>query len=429
MTTTIISLTLILIGILGSFFLAFMENILFSLKKSDIKMLTRVDNKNVKWLASKLHSLGRLSLFFVMSKVFFNILMLSALYLLMRNSFIGRIALAPVRYLTYGALMWVFLLLFGYIFPTIEGPNDKFGKIQRYSGLLRVLYKLLSPISSLLHHFLQFSRKKSYKSYPYKSIENELKALSNINGEKPSLNPREKEMIRHITGFRSTLVREVMVPRIDVVAIEVTTPPEKVIELVNECGHSRIPVYEEKIDNIVGILYAKDILRYTDSLDEFDLREAVREAYFVPEAKKINTLLKELRKNRIHIAVVVDEFGGVAGIVTLEDIIEEIIGEIEDEYDDEEVIIYQIDENIYNIKAKIPLNELNERLGLNLPTDTADTLGGFLYHLCGSIPQQGEQINYGNLLFAIEKVSKRRISIVKLVKKEEAEAGEESEEE
>lgn len=225
-----------------------------------------------------------------------------------------------------------------------------------------------------------------------------------------NLPQEELKMIKGVIGLSDTQVHEILKPRIDVVTVDVDDPLEEIINKIVECGHSRIPVYKENIDNIVGVLYAKDLLSYFfDKNKEIDIKKLLREPFFVPETKSILELLKEFREKKVHIALVVDEYGGFSGIVCLEDILEEIVGEIRDEYDHEKEMVIKMDENKYRIYAKITISDLNEKVNCNLPEDVSDSLSGFIMEILGRIPKEGEIINYKNIEFKIDKMSSYKI--------------------
>jgi CBS domain containing-hemolysin-like protein len=198
-------------------------------------------------------------------------------------------------------------------------------------------------------------------------------------------------------------------------ALDVSTPIPQTVDVLITTGHSRVPIYEESVDNILGLLYAKDLLHtWRESNPISSLRELIRPAYFVPEAKKIDALLTEMQEERIHMAIIVDEYGGVAGLVTLEDIVEEILGEIQDEYDQEEEAPYQqVGDGEYIFQGRVDLDTFNEIFNSNLPKDEADTLGGFIYSRVGRVPSNGESIQLENLLLTVEQVSGRRIRKVR----------------
>ena len=245
--------------------------------------------------------------------------------------------------------------------------------------------------------------------------EEEIRTLIDAGEEEGIIEEDEAEMIYSIFELGDTLAREVMVPRIDVVAVDVQTSMLEALDVIMEAGHSRIPVYMETIDNVLGLLYAKDLLPYLrDGRTDVPLDHILREAYFIPETKRASDLLTELQQRRVHIAIVVDEYGGMAGLVTIEDLLEEIVGEIQDEYDTEEPFIEFVDDNEYVFDARLDLDDLNRLMDVELPTEDSDTLGGFIYSEMGRVPAVGSQVTYGDLVFSVESVSGRRIKKVRV---------------
>ncbi len=240
------------------------------------------------------------------------------------------------------------------------------------------------------------------------------------NGESESavqMERNENQMIKGIIELGETLAREIMVPRIDVLAVEVKTPLSQVINTILERGYSRIPVYEDTIDNIIGILYAKDLLKSfaNGSPPQSIMDLGLREAHFIPENKKVSDLLTELRQKRVHIAIVVDEYGGTAGLVTIEDLLEEIVGEIEDEYDpQQEVYIQQVGDMDYIIDAKVDIDELNDILGTSIEKEDFDTIGGFVYSRLGKIPNNGDNVSLNGLTISVLSTTGHRIKKVRV---------------
>ena len=224
----------------------------------------------------------------------------------------------------------------------------------------------------------------------------------------------EQRMMSSLMEFGETRVREVMVPRIDIVAVNVVADKGEAIETIIEAGHSRIPLYEETIDRIVGTLYTKDLLRRTVSGEDFSLRELAREAFFVPESKMIDDLLAEFKLRKQHLAIVVDEYGGTAGIVTLEDVLEELVGDIQDEFDIEEELVDRVDDDAAVCNAKVRVDELNDELGLALPVDIAESLGGLLYDIIGRVPEVGDTRVIDGVTFAVASVDRQRIAEVRI---------------
>ena len=245
--------------------------------------------------------------------------------------------------------------------------------------------------------------------------EDELKTWVESDQEEGGLEREERQMIYSIFQFGDTLAREIMVPRMDMLAFEVTTSLAQATDAFTQSGHSRVPVYENNIDNIIGLLYAKDLLHVMQNgQKQAGIRELLRPAYFVPDTKKADALLTEMQAQRIHMAIVVDEYGGVSGLVTLEDIIEEIIGEIQDEYDlSEEELVHQEGPNEYVFLGRIDLDDFNEVMDSDVPKGESDTLAGFLYDHFGRVPHDGESIQTDGLLLTIEKVIGRRIRRVR----------------
>lgn len=224
----------------------------------------------------------------------------------------------------------------------------------------------------------------------------------------------EREMISSIFEFGDTTVKEVMTPRPDIKAIEDSSSIEYLVKFVRETGHSRIPVYESNIDNIVGVIYAKDLL---GSAVSETLRDHMRSVIFIPEGKKIDELLHQMQANRTHIAVVIDEYGVTSGIVSMEDLIEEIVGEIHDEFERAEKNLEKISDNIYIIDGKMQVEDLNRELEISLPTGVDyDTIAGYVFSVLEKVPAVGDIIKYDGVEISVERVLKRRITRLKLVK-------------
>jgi len=254
-----------------------------------------------------------------------------------------------------------------------------------------------------------------------KVSEEEIRMMINVGEEAGVINITEKEMIDGIFQFDDTLAKEIMTPRTNVFAVDIETPLDELVDKVLEEQYSRIPVFEEDIDNIIGVLYMKDLfvkIRHSE-IETADIRSFLRPAYFVPETKNIDMLFKELQNTKNHMAMLIDEYGGFAGVVTIEDLIEEVMGNIFDEYDDSADYIKKIDNNTYLVDGLVSINDINEVLGLELPSDNYDTIGGFVIDLMGSIPKENEitVIEYEKLVFKIEKVDEKRIDKLKITLK------------
>jgi CBS domain containing-hemolysin-like protein len=230
-----------------------------------------------------------------------------------------------------------------------------------------------------------------------------------------SLETDQQEMIQGVVELSKTTVKEVMVPRIDTVFLSAEASGDENLARITENEHSRFPVYEETIDNVIGVLYVKDVLKSLVKENSFDIRKLARKPFFVPESKHIDELLDELRRRKVHIAVVVDEYGGVSGIVCMEDILEEIIGDIQDEFDNEKEDILELGNGTWLCDARVNLEDLSEKIGVTLPVENFDTLGGFVFDLFGKIPVKYEKAVWEDLDFIIQEMEGRKINSVKIV--------------
>jgi CBS domain containing-hemolysin-like protein len=257
---------------------------------------------------------------------------------------------------------------------------------------------------------------KGLKQGPFVS-EEELLALADVAEEEEVIERQERALIHSIIEFGDTVVREVMVPRPDMVTVEARADLHDVMEVIMAAGYSRIPVYEQGIDDIVGIAYAKDLMRaLREGRADQPVRELVRPARFVPETKRVAELMPEMQKEKAHMAIVVDEYGGTAGLVTLEDLIEELVGEIVDEYDVEEAPVEPLPDGGVRVNARMPIDELNELLGTDFPHTDFDTVGGLVFNLLGHVPTEGETVDYDGHRLRAEKVQGRRIGRVRIAK-------------
>lgn len=262
-------------------------------------------------------------------------------------------------------------------------------------------------------------RLKHRKKPSQPDLQKEIQQLIDVGEEEGLLSEDEGEMIQSILSFSDTLAREIMVPRTDAIIISADTQVEELLQLVIQEGHSRFPVHGGSIDNIIGILHVKDLLSCW-SEDHLDLKDIVRTPYFIPETKKISHLLKELRDKKSHMAIVIDEYGGTAGLVTIEDIIEEIIGEIHDEHDNEDTLMVATDEGDLLVDARLEIEKLVEHFNLDVPKGNFESVGGFIISLLGRVPQPHETITHAPLEMTIESADARKIRKVRVrVRKEE----------
>ena len=314
-------------------------------------------------------------------------------------------------------LITLFMLLIEFTVETTALENaEKWARQLAFFG--RILLFIFTPLVIL--PLLLLSPRRTAQNSLAQMTEDELKIWVDSE-ENKALEPEEKRMISEIIQFGETMAREIMVPRIDVIALdEAETTLTSAVQVFLDSGYSRLPFYDQNVDNILGFLYAKDLLSTLHTKEKnVNLRALLREAYFIPETKKADDLLAEMQKDRRHMAIVVDEYGGVSGVVTLEDIIEEIIGEIQDEYDELEEEDYEkIKKGEYVFRGLVDLDDFAEIMGKELPEGDADTLAGFLYEKLGRVPKGGEIVRENGLLLTIEQVAARRIRRVRVVDEE-----------
>ncbi|HQP00357.1 MAG: HlyC/CorC family transporter [Caldisericia bacterium] len=324
-------------------------------------------------------------------------------------------------YIYSSVIMTLIIVVFAELLPKTISSYDPEGYSLKLFSFYNFFSIILRPISNFLNYLITGIIKifgKNLKKET-KIEEGEFKTFLSMSSESGTIEEEEKEIIESIIEFQDKQVYEVMVPRVDAILLPVDTPIEKIIETIISTGHSRIPIYEGNIDNIIGIIHVKDLLKAT-SLKDFKIKDYLHEPIFVPDTKRIGELFKEMRKKKTHMAIVLDEFGGFEGIVTMEDLLEEIVGEIQDEYDLEEVPYRKISENEYIIDAKVTIDDVEEILNLDLPKDDYDTFGGFFLDLLGHIPNKGEKVFYKNIcLTAIEVKGNRIVKIKVDVNKED----------
>ena len=404
--------------ILSAFFSS-TETALFSLNKLQLKKMQKEEENNwrVQSIVRLLDDPQKTLISILIGNMFVNITASSlATYLAIK--LIGNIGIG----IASGTMIFT-ILVFGEIVPkslavaNAEAISKKVARpIEIISTGLFPLIKLFKVVISALYYFFG---KKSVREKK-EITEEDLITLIDAGKDEGVIKEEENEMIRNIFEFGDTMVKEVMIPRVDMACISSDTKLGVILKLIKKMGHSRIPVYEETIDNIIGILYAKDLLgiyeQWYTSKEKFDLKVITREAYFVPENKKIDELLDIFQKDRIQIAIAIDEYGGTAGLITMEDVVEEVVGEIIDEYDKEIKLFEMTGDNIVIADAIISIDKINEILNIEIPENDFETLGGFIFDLLGRVPKKGEKIKYQNFQMIIERVVKNRIRRVKIIK-------------
>lgn len=307
------------------------------------------------------------------------------------------------------------LLVVSEITPKLIASRDAPRFSRFVSGPLLALHRVLLPISRVLARSMSHVQRRLATTPDHHLSPEDLKAMAEIGEAHGTLEEEERELIYSIVEFGETTVREVMVSRLDIVAIPTTATLPEALEVIRTSGHSRLPLYVEHLDNILGIIYAKDLIPHlsqSNGSPRIDWTRLARPPMFVPLGKKLDDLLKDFQARKTHLAIAVDEYGGTAGLVTLEDLLEEIVGEIRDEHDEEESELYErLDEDTYRFDARVNLDELNEILGVDLDTEAFDfeTLGGLIFHVTGEIPTEGEEIRYPPLQIRVETVESNRI--------------------
>jgi len=291
------------------------------------------------------------------------------------------------------------------------------------AGTINLFSKIVSPAVT----FLTFSTNLivkllggEVKATGEQITEEEIRLMINVGEEKGIFQETETEMINSIFEFDDTVAKEVMTPRTDIIAISSNVTLEEILDVIVEENFSRIPVYEESIDNIIGVLYVKDLFSMIKRKMEWEvsLKNIIRPVYFVPEYKKIDELFKEMQKSKTHIAVVIDEYGGTAGLITIEDLLEEIVGNIFDEYDDVVLDYEKIDDNTYIVSGMLDIGEINDILHTNIPEEEFDTVSGMLLSHSGKMPEVGDEVQVGNIHFRIQEVDDKRISKIRVEKRD-----------
>jgi putative hemolysin len=307
-------------------------------------------------------------------------------------------------------VMTVLLLIFGEILPKSIAKEHAESLSIRYAAIVYALMKLLSPITTLFNAVrVRIAKWFTNGTVVPAVTEEEIKVMIDLSEEEGIIDNKEKELIHRSLDFDEILVGEIFTPRSDMVAVEVNQSIEEIRDVFLAEKYSRIPVYEEDIDNVIGILSESDFFSELVQQKDINIRALLRKPLFVVESMKISDLLPELQKSKVHMAIVVDEFGGTAGLITLEDIIEQIVGEIWDEHDEAVKNVQQIDENSYEFNAELPLDEFCEIMKIDAPESSSHTLGGWIFEMFERVPNVGETLYYGPLTLTVQQVENRRI--------------------
>jgi len=412
----IIAITLAILLLFASGFVSASEIAFFSLSPNDLSEIEEEEHSSDKHITALLKDSERLLATILISNNFVNvtIIMLCNFFFAEVVDFGGSVI---VEFLVITVILTFLLLLFGEIMPKIYSAQHTLRFCRMAAPVISVLTKVFAPLSNLLVRST-FIVNKCVAKRNYNLSVDELSHALELT-DKAELS-EESNILEGVIRFGGETAKEVMTPRLDMVDLDITSTFKEVLDCVVENGYSRVPIYEDSRDNIKGILYIKDLLPHLKKGEDFQWQNLVRPAYFVPETKMIDDLLRDFQANKIHIAIVVDEFGGTSGIVTMEDIIEEIVGEINDEYDEEEHSYVKVNDHTYVFEAKTLLSDFYKIVKIDSDTfedieGDADTLAGLLLEIKGEFPKLHEKLEYDNFLFEVLEMDARRILKVKVI--------------
>ncbi len=399
---------IILIGF--SSFFSMSETALMSLSKIRIRHMVEDNVKNAKLVEKLVENPQKLLGAILVGNNIVNILASAlATTIASRISKNNGVAIAT-------GVMTVIVLIFGEITPKSLATQKSEAISLKVSKPIYFFVVILRPIEIIFTFISSFFIKilggKTDVNHPY-ITEEELKTIVEVSEEEGVLENDEKQMIYNVFEFGDLQVKDVMVQRVDIIAADTTASYEEIISIIKAEQFSRIPIYDESIDDIVGILNAKDLLLMDFQEETFDVTKVMREPYYTFEFKRITDLFAEMKKTRNHMAVVLDEYGGTVGIITIEDLIEEIVGDIEDEYDDEEEIEV-VKEDEYVVSGSTRIADLNDMIGINIESEEFDSVGGFIIGQLGRFPEQAEEVQYQHIRFVVEDIDKNRIMKVRI---------------
>ncbi len=410
-----IALIIVLLLLLSSAMISGSEVAYFSLSAAEKEKLKKKSKTNQR-VSDLLGNPERLLATILVTNNFVNVgIIILTAYI--SNNLVTFVNAQVLEFIFQVVLITFFLLLFGEIFPKVYATHFALRFAKTMALPLQTLEKLFRPINSLLIFSTGFVNRRMQKYHKNLSMDDISQALELTSDHELS---EEKDILEGIVKFGNKNVSEIMRSRVDVVAIDIKTEFDEVIRVINESGYSRIPVYIDSFDNVSGILYIKDILAHSHKTKAFKWQTLIRPPFYVPDTKKISSLLEEFQKSKIHLAIVVDEYGGTSGIVTLEDILEEIVGDITDEFDEEEKFFTQLNDKTYVFDAKVLLGdfyritECDDQIFDDVKGD-ADTLAGLILELRGEIPKINEEIKCKQFTFTIKEVDNRRIKQIKVV--------------
>lgn len=393
------------------------EVAIFSLTKSNID--EGIENKSVKMqiISDLLNRPKKLLATILVANNFINIAIV-LLFAYIGETIFSNITNSIARFFLEVVCATFLILLFGEIIPKIYASRNSVQFSSFMARPLKILDFIFSPISLPMRYVTMKIQNTFGKQKSNLSVDQLSQALELTNDEDTT--QEEQKILQGIVSFGNTDTKQVMRPRMDLFALDINTPYETIIKEIINNGYSRIPVYEESIDTIKGVLYVKDLLPHLNK-KKFNWTKILREPFFVPENKKLDDLMVEFQTKKVHLAVVVDEYGGTSGLVSLEDIIEEIVGDISDEYDDEDLIYTKLDDNNYSFEGKTPLKDVYKILGIEedigdfeSKKGDAETLAGFVLEISGGFPRIGSKLNFKTYVFTIEALERKRIKQIKL---------------
>lgn len=419
--THIISIVILLVLLICSALISGAEVAFFSLTATDfnVKSIDNSPTRKLEIVQKLLSKPKKLLATILVANNFINIaivLLFASLSDLLFSGIINQFYGISIRFILEVGLVTFLILLFGEILPKIYASRNKvsFSKFMAYP--LKGLDTLLSPISNPMQSAIKLIELRFGKQKSSISV-NQLSQALKLTSEEDTTQ-EEQKILQGIVTFGNTDTKQVMKPRLDIFALNEKTPYKNILPEIIKHGYSRIPVYKNNIDTITGILYVKDLLPHIDS-EILDWTSLKRDPYFVPENKKLDDLLNEFKEMKMHLAIVVDEYGGTSGLISLEDIIEEIVGEISDEFDDEDLVFSKLDDTTYVFEGKIPLKDFYKVIKLNDPKNfenvkgDAETLAGFLLEISKGFPKKGETLLFHNYTFTIEGFENKRIKQIK----------------
>ena len=426
----LMQLLFILVLILANGFFASAEIAIFSINKNKIKYLSNNGDKRAKYLLDIINEPSRFLTTIQVVITTFGFLVVAIATKTMSKSFdllLERINIpyGSVILIIFTAFILCYLtLVFGIMVPKKMALKNPEKVAMKSAKIVNIAFKFMKPFINLISCStnaliaLLGLKEANYTNVQDKISKEEIKSLVNTSKEQGILNAYEKDMIEGIIEFDNKIAKEVMTPRTEVFAININSSIREISSKLLHENFSRVPIYEKHIDNVIGILYMKDFFYEANKtgIDNMDIKKIIRKPYFVLETKSIDILFDELKECKKHMAVILDEYGGFSGIITIEDLIEEVMGDIFDEYDEISEDIKKIDDKTYVVDGLLSINALNEKLNVNIKTECFETIGGFVVSLMGNIPKNKDdkKIQYKDIVFEVEEISSKRIEKVKL---------------